>query len=73
LFDAVRADAWAQEGSARAAGHVNPLEEGLQVPDDVQAGQDSPRDLHRGAHRRSMTPLLARSRASTPGPLSKLD
>jgi hypothetical protein len=42
------------------------------VPDDVQAGMDSPRALSRAAQRRSVTPVPPRSRAGTPGPARKV-
>lgn len=57
-FDAASAEARAQAGPAQPAGNEYLMEEVQQMPDDVQAGLDSPRELHRGGHRRSMTPLL---------------
>jgi hypothetical protein len=44
----------------------------MDMPDDVQAGIDSPRALSRAGHRCSVTPLPPRSRAGTPGPACKM-
>lgn len=55
-----------------AAVYNSSMGELMDMPDDVQAGIDSPRPLSRAGQRRSVTDLPQRSRAGTPGPASKV-
>jgi hypothetical protein len=61
----------ATAGHTMSHGAGPTLSELLQMPDDVQAGMDSPRAISRAGHRRSLTPLSPRSLAGTPGATGK--